>query len=75
MKLMNVNKASSIIDCKTVGFSLIICKEIGKGWRKSLTREPHKANISCPLNFRLFVSCQLKFWPLVSNCSSIGRTG
>ena len=31
-------------DCKTVGFFLKISKEIGKAWRKSLTREarePH----------------------------------
>ena len=26
------------IDCKTVGFFLKISKEIGKAWRKSLTR-------------------------------------
>ena len=34
----------SALDCKTVGFFLKISKEIGKGWRKSLTREarePH----------------------------------
>ena len=34
----------SPIDCKTVGFFLKISKEIGKAWRKSLTREarePH----------------------------------
>ena len=33
-----------ILDCKTVGFFLKISKEIGKAWRKSLTRakrEPH----------------------------------
>ena len=32
------------LDCKTVGFFLKISKEIGKAWRKSLTREarePH----------------------------------
>ena len=32
------------VDCKTVGFFLKIRKEIGKAWRKSLTREarePH----------------------------------
>ena len=28
----------SFVDCKTVGFFLKISKEIGKGWRKSLTR-------------------------------------
>ena len=27
-----------MIDCKTVGFFLKISKEIGKAWRKSLTR-------------------------------------
>ena len=27
----------TILDCKTVGFFLKISKEIGKGWRKSLT--------------------------------------
>ena len=26
------------VDCKTVGFFLKISKEIGEGWRKSLTR-------------------------------------
>ena len=26
------------LDCKTVGFFLKISKEIGKAWRKSLTR-------------------------------------
>ena len=26
------------VDCKTVGFFLKIIKEIGKAWRKSLTR-------------------------------------
>ena len=26
------------VDCKTVGFFLKISKEIGKAWRKSLTR-------------------------------------
>ena len=33
-----------MLDCKTVGFFLKISKEIGKGWRVSLTREarePH----------------------------------
>ena len=32
------------LDCKTVGFFLKISQEIGKAWRKSLTREarePH----------------------------------
>ena len=29
---------NAIIDCKTVGFDPNICKEIGKAWRKSLTR-------------------------------------
>ena len=35
---------SADVDCKTVGFFLKISKEIGKAWRKSLTREarePH----------------------------------
>ena len=27
-----------MLDCKTVGFFLKISKEIGKAWRKSLTR-------------------------------------
>ena len=27
-----------VVDCKTVGFFLKISKEIGKAWRKSLTR-------------------------------------
>ena len=30
--------ASILVDCKTVGFFLRISKEIGKEWRKSLTR-------------------------------------
>ena len=33
-----------LVDCKTVGFFLKISQEIGKAWRKSLTREarePH----------------------------------
>ena len=25
-----------------------------------------KANVSCHLNFRLFVSCRLKVWPFIS---------
>ena len=31
-------KALTVLDCKTVGFFLKISKEIGKAWRKSLTR-------------------------------------
>ena len=31
----------SVVDCTTVGFFLKISKEIGKAWRKSLTRKPH----------------------------------
>ena len=41
--LRNIFQASSSeedwrLDCKTVGFFLKISKEIGKAWRKSLTR-------------------------------------
>ena len=32
------NSVVHLLDCKTVGFFLKISKEIGKGWRKSLTR-------------------------------------
>ena len=31
----------SFVDCKTVGFFRKISKEIGKAWRKSLTRAKH----------------------------------
>ena len=31
-------KVRQLIDCKTGGFLLKISKEIGKAWRKSLTR-------------------------------------
>ena len=36
--MIDVNDAINVIDCKTVGFILKISKEIGKAWRKSLTR-------------------------------------
>ena len=36
--MIDVNDAINVIDCKTVGFFLKISKEIGKAWRKSLTR-------------------------------------
>ena len=36
LKRKNYNQCK--IDCKTVGFFLKISKEIGKAWRKSLTR-------------------------------------
>ena len=35
------------IDCKTVGFFLKISKEIGKAWRKSLTRA-RRASLTRP---------------------------
>ena len=38
------------LDCKTVGFFLKLSKEIGKAWRKSLTREarePHNRMYLC----------------------------
>ena len=34
----NIRDGSIFLDCKTVGFFLKISKEIGKAWRKSLTR-------------------------------------
>ena len=33
-----IMKFDPYVDCKTVGFFLKISKEIGKAWRKSLTR-------------------------------------
>ena len=33
------------LDCKTVGFSLKISKEIGKAWRKSLTVSPQSCSV------------------------------
>ena len=36
-----------VIDCKTVGFFLKISKEIGKAWRKSLTRA-RRASLTRP---------------------------
>ena len=42
------------LDCKTVGFFLKISKEIGKAWRKSLTRAKHarekKPTVRFPYN-------------------------
>jgi len=37
----------AVLDCKTVGFFLKISKEIGKAWRKSLTREK-RASLTRP---------------------------
>ena len=37
---------SSNVDCKTVGFFLKISKEIGKAWRKSLTRAKRVSSYS-----------------------------
>ena len=34
----SVKYVPEMLDCKTVGFFLKISKEIGKAWRKSLTR-------------------------------------
>ena len=34
------------LDCKTVGFFLKISKEIGKAWRKSLTRAKRLSPVS-----------------------------
>ena len=36
--MVEFEKVLYSLDCKTVGFSLKITKEIGKAWRKSLTR-------------------------------------
>ena len=36
-----------MIDCKTVGFFLKICKEIGKAWLKSLARA-QRASLTRP---------------------------
>ena len=33
-----ISRVGRKVDCKTVGFFLKISKEIGKAWRKSLTR-------------------------------------
>ena len=38
-----------IVDCKTVGFFLKISKEIGKAWRKSLTRAK-RASLTRPFD-------------------------
>ena len=46
-----------MLDCKTVGFFLKISKEIGKGWRESLTREarePHTPTRVSPQSRSLF---------------------
>ena len=42
------------LDCKTVGFFLQISKEIGKAWRKSLTRAK-RASLTRQPRSRLFV--------------------
>ena len=39
-------KTGAIVDCKTVVFFLKISKEIGKAWRKSLTRAK-RATFTC----------------------------
>ena len=44
---------SSNVDCKTVGFFLKISKEIGKAWRKSLTRAK-RASSDSPQSRSLF---------------------
>ena len=44
--------SSSWLDCKTVGFSLNISKEIGKGWSKSFTRTK-RASLS-PVSLSVF---------------------
>ena len=36
--MIKIVHVSLLVDCKTVGFFLKISKEIGKAWRKSLTR-------------------------------------
>ena len=40
-------QVADFLDCKTVGFFLKISKEIGKAWRKSLTR-PKRASLTRP---------------------------
>ena len=43
--LLRFEYLKHLIDCKTVGFFLKISKEIGKAWRKSLTRA-NRASLS-----------------------------
>ena len=42
------HQANHSLDCKTVGFFLKITKEIGKAWRKSVTRA-NRASLTRPL--------------------------
>ena len=56
--LVTVNKhrrkfyeEAELLDCKTVGFFLKISKEIGKAWRKSLTRAK-RASLTRPWRVR-----------------------
>ena len=42
-----ISRYSGEVDCKTVGFFLKISKEIGKAWRKSLTRA-RRASLTRP---------------------------
>ena len=44
----------AFIDCKTVGFFLKISKEIGKAWRKSLTREARERACEAREKKRIF---------------------
>ena len=41
------------LDCKTVGFFLKISKEIGKAWRKSITRAKRESLLS-PVSLSVF---------------------
>ena len=42
------HQANHSLDCKTVGFFLKLSKEIGKAWRKSVTRA-NRASLTRPL--------------------------
>ena len=61
---------SAWLDCKTVGFFLKISKEIGRAWRKSLTRETREPYTPCtlipnPVSLSLAVRFQPRSRPFV----------
>ena len=48
------------LDCKTVGFFLKISNEIGKAWRKSLTRAKHASLTRDPRTYHLYFKTNTK---------------
>ena len=56
-KVKRIKRETQLVDCKTVGFFLKISKEIGKAWRKNLTRAK-RASLTRPSGERKSVSPQ-----------------